>query len=115
MNDARLKEIEEAKWNGTISLDDCSDLIAALRESQAETERQSTRADALLKLTEEFQADLRETRAREAKLREALESCAGVIDTDFIKSETEDGEVEYWINDQTIQHIVEEALEGTKP
>ena len=35
MNDARLKEIEEAKWNGTISLDDCSDLIAALRESQA--------------------------------------------------------------------------------
>lgn len=58
---------------------------------------------------------LRESQAENAKLREALESCAGVIDTDFIKSETEDGEVEYWINDQTIQHIVEEALKETKP
>lgn len=51
------------------------------------------------------------SQAREKILLDALEAMKELVDTDSIKSETEDDEVEYWVPDLQVQHIADEAIE----
>jgi len=47
---------------------------------------------------------------------EALEAVKNCIDTDSVKTKTDDGEIEYWVSDQQVQLICDKALaalEGT--
>jgi len=52
--------------------------------------------------------------ARSAKLVEALEVVKNCIDTDSVKTETDDGEIEYWISHDQVQLICDEALAALK-
>lgn len=46
------------------------------------------------------------------RLRAALEECMNLQDDDFVKTETKDGEIEYWINNSALHRVCGEALSG---
>ena len=65
-------------------------------------------------LQRDIAAALDEERARSEKLVEALELIKGCVDTDSVKTKTDDGEVEYWISDLLVQIICDAALESSR-
>lgn len=50
----------------------------------------------------------------ESELEDILESIRTLVDDDYMKSETDDGEVEYWVNNNSLQHLVDEASKCAK-
>jgi len=44
----------------------------------------------------------------------ALQAVKNCIDTDSVKNKTDDGEIEYWVSDQQVQLICDEALAALK-
>lgn len=58
----------------------------------------------------EVMAELQFERARNAKLVEALNQAMELVDTDNVKTSTENDEEEYWVNYNALKFICEEAL-----
>jgi hypothetical protein len=47
-------------------------------------------------------------------LKSAVKSLESIDSVDHVKTETEYGETEYWLNDNELRHIVDEALSAIK-
>ena len=54
--------------------------------------------------------DLLKVMAMVELMRDALDRCANEVDTDYVKTKTEDGEEEYWVSQLQITSTVDEAL-----
>lgn len=61
---------------------------------------------------QDFRQALRDERSRSAKLLAALEEVKDAVDTDYMQSESESGEIEYWINFNQVKDIVDDAVEA---
>jgi hypothetical protein len=80
---------------------------------KAELDREPRIAEAYIRFVEDANRETLPTfSVRELMLRNTLEAIRELVDDDFITTETEDGEKEYWINHDSVKHMVDEALDA---
>lgn len=48
------------------------------------------------------------------ELRKALGATKDIVDTDYMKTETDEDEEEYWVNQMQVEAHIDEALEASK-